>query len=169
MDEIAILIELLSGGSRWNNARDALGLDATLVLPTIIDIRTLEPKKGVRYNMSNSGGGATILVFEDSQAIDYPTIHYDIRNETYSFTLHLRVIHDERANNDVNYGKDKLRKLYLILRKVIEDNRRGFTSSDGSRFSQFFLGSRSESNDRSKRLYGYKVSLEAKRLAQSIP
>ena len=69
--------------------------------------------------MSNSGGGATILVFEDSQAIDYPTIHYDIRNETYSFTLHLRVIHDERANNDINYGKNKLRNLYLILRKVL--------------------------------------------------
>ena len=155
MDEIAILIELLSGGSRWNNARDALGLDATLVLPTIIDIRTLEPQKGVRYDMSNNGGGATILVFEDSQAIDYPTIHYDIRNEAYTFTLHIRVLHDERSGFDASHGKDRLRAIYLILRRVLESKRTGYTSSDGSKFNQLFLGSRSESNDRGKKLFGY--------------
>ena len=114
MDEVSIIVELLTGtdagqsSSRWSRARDALSLDGTIVTPTVIDVRTLQPNKGSRYDMSNSGGGATILVFEDSQNITYPTIHYDIRNETYSFTLHLRVIHDERANNNLNYG-------YLIL------------------------------------------------------
>ena len=83
--------------------------------------------------------------------------------------MHLRVIHDERANNNLNYGRDRLRDLYAILKKVIEDNRKGFTASDGSKFNQLFLGSRTESNDRGKKLYGYKVSLEVKRFGLSIP
>lgn len=175
MDEVSIIVELLTGtdagqsSSRWSRARDALSLDGTITTPTVIDVRTLQPNKGSRYDMSNSGGGATILVFEDSQNITYPTIHYDIRNETYSLTLHLRVIHDERANGNLNYGRDRLRDLYAILRKVIEDNRRGFTASDGSKFNQMFIGSRTESNDRGKKLYGYKVSLELKRFGLSIP
>ena len=112
---------------------------------------------------------ATIVIFEDSQNIEYPTIHYDIRNETYSFTLHIRVLHDERGGADADYGKDRLRAIYLILRRVLESKRKGYTASDGSKFNQLFLGARSESNDRSKRLFGYKVTLEAKRFALTVP
>lgn len=108
-------------------------------------------------------------MFEDSQTIEYPTIHYDVRNETYSFTIHIRVLHDERGGADASHGKERLRAIYLITRRVLEGNRKGYTASDGSRFNQLFLGSRSESNDRAKRLFGYKVSLEAKRFALSIP
>jgi len=31
------------------------------------------------------------------------------------------------------------------------------------------VGNRTESNDRAKRLFGYKVSVEAKRFASSVP
>ena len=70
---------------------------------------------------------------------------------------------------DASYGKDRLRAIYLILRRVLEGKRKGYTASDGSKFNQLFVGSRSESNDRAKRLFGYKVNLEAKRFALSIP
>jgi hypothetical protein len=112
---------------------------------------------------------ATIVVFEDSQDVEYPTVHYDIKNETYSFTIHIRVLHDERSGLDASYGKDRLRAIYLILSRVVESNRRGYTASDGSRFNQLFLGSRNESNDRAKRLFGYKITLQAKRFAISVP
>jgi|TARA_R100001463_G_scaffold2452_2_gene10384 hypothetical protein len=52
---------------------------------------------------------------------------------------------------------------------VIESKRHGYTANDGSKFQQLFLGARSESNDRAKRLFGYKITLEAKRYALNIP
>ena len=122
--------------------------------------------KGKRVDLSRTP--ATIVVFEDSQSIEYPTAQYDVRNETYSFTLHIRVLHDERGGEDASHGMDRLRAIYLILRRTLESKRRGYTASDGSKFQQLFLGARSESNDRAKRLFGYKVTIEAKRYALSI-
>ena len=170
MDEVSLLIDLLS--NNWSSNATALVSAGEIssdhaVTPDFIDIRTLSANKGVRVDLSRTP--ATIVVFEDSQSITYPTIHYDVRNETYSFTLHIRVLHDERGGADASHGKDRLRAIYLILRRVLEGKRKGYTASDGSRFNQLFVGSRSESNDRAKRLFGYKVNLEAKRFALSIP
>ena len=170
MDEVSLLLNLLS--TNWSSNATALVSAGTIsadhaVIPDFIDIRTLSANKGVRVDLSRTP--STIVVFEDSQSIEYPTIHYDVRNESYSFTLHIRVLHDERGGADASHGKDRLRAIYLILRRVLESNRKGYTASDGSKFNQLFVGSRSESNDRAKRLFGYKVNLEAKRFALSIP
>lgn len=170
MDEVSLLLDLLS--NNWSSNATALVSAGEIssdhaVTPDFIDIRTLSANKGVRVDLSRTP--ATIVVFEDSQTIEYPTVMYDIRNEMYSFTLHIRVLHDERGGADASHGKDRLRAIYLILRRVLEGKRNGYTASDGSKFHQLFVGSRSESNDRAKRLFGYKVNLEAKRFAQSIP
>jgi hypothetical protein len=170
MDEVSLLIDLIN--STWSANATALvssgDIDAShAVTPEVIDIRTTAANKGVRVDLGKYP--ATIVVFEDSQTIEYPTAMYDIRNEFYNFTMHIRVLHDERSGLDANYGKDRLRAIYLILRRVIESKRTGYTATDGSKFHQLFLGSRSESNDRAKRLFGYKIGLEAKRYAQSIP
>jgi hypothetical protein len=174
MDEVSLLINLLT--TQWGSNATALGPapngNGTLtaddvVTPVFIDIRTMTANKGTRVDLSRSP--ATIVVFEDSQSITYPTVHYDVRHETYSFTLHIRVLHDERAGADASQGKDRLRAIYLILRRVLESNRKGYTASDGTNFNQLFVGSRSESNDRKKRLFGYKVTLEAKRFALTLP
>ena len=170
MDEVTLLIDLIN--TNWSSNASALVTSGDIqadnaVTPEVIDIRTTAANKGVRLDLNQYP--ATIVVFEDSQSIEYPTVHYDVRNETYSFTLHIRVLHDERAGLDANFGRDRLRAIYLILRRVLESKRTGYTSSDGSRFQQLFVGSRSESNDRAKRLFGYKVTLEAKRFALSIP
>lgn len=158
--------------TQWSSNATALVSAGTIsashaIIPDFIDIRTTTANKGVRVDLSRSP--ATIVVFEDSQDIEYPTIHYDIKNETYSFTMHIRVLHDERSGLDASYGKDRLRAIYLILSRVIESKRRGYTASDGSKFNQLFLGSRNESNDRAKRLFGYKITLQAKRFAISVP
>ena len=124
MDEVSLLIDILTNtnaslGTTWSQAAAALVTAGTIasghaVTPDIIDIRTMAANKGVRVDLSRSP--ATIVVFEDSQSIEYPTIHYD-----------------------------------------------------GSNFNQLFVGSRSESNDRAKRLFGYKVTMEAKRFALTLP
>lgn len=172
MDEVSLILDIIN--TNWNTSRSTLNsagkLGSTPALPNLIDIRTLQKNKGVRYDLS---AGDVIIVFEDSQSINYPTVHYDVRNETYSFTIHIRTIHDERAvgvgSTDPNFGRDRLRDLYLITIHALEASRRGYTASDGTRFNQLFVGSRTESNDRNKRLFGYKISLEAKRFAVSIP
>jgi len=169
MDEVSLLIDLVS--SKWASSATTLQSAGTISAdhagtPNFVDVRTLAKNKGVRYDLTAKD---VIIFFEDGQNIEYPTVNFDIRNETYTFTMHILTIHDERAGTDADFGKDRLRALYLIARHALERGRTGYTASDGSKFNQIFVGSRNESNDRSKRLFGYKVSLEAKRFNLSIP
>jgi len=169
MDEVSLLIDLVS--SNWSSSATTLQSAGTIsadhvATPNFVDVRTLERGKGVRYDLSSKD---VIIFFEDGQNLEYPTVHFDVRNETYTFTMHIRTVHDERAGTDANFGRDRLRALYLVARHALERGRRGYTASDGSKFNQIFVGSRSESNDRAKRLFGYKLSIEAKRFALSIP
>jgi len=170
MDEVSLLIDLIT--NNWSSNASALQSAGTIsashaVTPEVIDIRSITKNKAARVDLGRYP--ATIVVFEDSQNLEYPTIHYDVRNETYSFTLHIRVLHDERSGFDASHGKDRLRAIYLILRRVLESKRTGYTASDGSSFNQLFVGSRNESNDRGKKLFGYKVTVEAKKFALTLP
>lgn len=169
MDEVSLLMDLVS--SKWSSSVTTLVNAGTISAdhagtPNFVDVRTLQKNKGVRYDLTAKD---VIVFFEDSQNIEYPTINFDVRNETYSFTMHMRTIHDERAGTDASFGKDRLKALYLIARHTLERGRTGYTASDGSKFNQVFVGSRSESNDRSKRLFGYKLSVETKRFALTLP
>ena len=169
MDEVSLLIDLVS--SNWSSSATTLQSAGTIsadhvATPNFVDVRTLQKNKGVRYDLTAKD---VIIFFEDSQSLEYPTVHFDVRNETYSFTMHIRTIHDERAGTDADFGKDRLRALYLVARHALERSRTGYTASDGSKFNQLFVGSRSESNDRSKRLFGYKLTIEAKRFALTLP
>ena len=169
MDEVSLLIDIID--TNWASSATTLQTDGVITSdhiakPNLVDVRSLERGRGVRYDLSSKD---VIVFFEDGQTITYPTIHYDIRNESYSFTMHIRTVHDERAGSDASFGKDRLRALYLIARHALERSRRGYTASDGSRFNQLFVGNRTESNDRAKRLFGYKVSVEAKRFASAVP
>ena len=239
MDEVTLILDLLD--NNWSSSATTLNQAGTIPValpkPNLVDVRTLEKGQGARYDLSSKD---VIIVFEDGNTVEYPTVLYDVRNESYTFTLHLRCIHDERAvgtsltgsggayttgstnmtltstsgiavgmevtgtgipdgttvssitnsttlvlsatptkartgqsikfnSRDSNYGRDRLRSLYLILRHALESKRRGYTASDGSHFSLLEVGNRSEANDRKKRLFGYKVTLTAKRYAQTIP
>jgi len=77
-----------------------------VAIPNFVDVRTLQKNKGVRYDLTAKD---VIIFFEDSQSLEYPTVHFDVRNETYSFTMHIRTIHDERAGTDANFGRDRRR------------------------------------------------------------
>tara|TARA_R110002110_G_scaffold47357_2_gene142315 strand:+ start:14163 stop:14747 length:585 start_codon:yes stop_codon:yes gene_type:complete len=165
-----------SGGSTLNNnwvgsAEAELGSSyATLVgTPNIIDIRNMTKNRAVRYDLSS---GDLIIISENGQNIDYPTINWDIRNETYTMTIDIRTIHDERAGTDANFGRDRLERLYRVVRHRLEQNRKGSTitiSSDSKKMNQLFLGSRTEANDRNKRLFGYKLTVEMKKFAVALP
>lgn len=192
MDETTYLVTLLnpaavtggsispstftSGASTLNNnwvgsAEAELGGSyATLVgTPTIIDIRNMTKNRAVRYDLSS---GDLIIISESGQNTEYPTISWDVRDEVYTMTIDIRTIHDERAGTDTNFGRDRLERLYRVVRHRLEQNRKGCTitiSGDSKKMNQLFLGSRTESNDRNKRLFGYKLTVEMKRFAVAIP
>ena len=137
--------------------------------PTIVDIRNMTRNKAKRYDLSS---GDLIVVYQESNSIDYPTISWDVRNEVHSFTINIRTLQDERGASDANFARDRLENLYRVVRHRIEQNRKGATltiGSDSLKIHQLYFGARTESNDRNKRLFGYKITVELKRFAVAIP
>jgi len=137
--------------------------------PTIVDIRNMTRNKAARYDLSS---GDLIVVYQESNNINYPTITWDVRNEVHSFTINIRTLQDERGASDANFARDRLENLYRVVRHRIEQNRKGATitiGSDSLKIHQLHFGARTESNDRNKRLFGYKITVELKRFAVAIP
>lgn len=193
MDETTFLVTLLdpnavsgssitpatfdSGGSTYDNdwagsAEAVLGASyATLVAtPNIIDIRNMTKNRAMRYDLSS---GDLIIVFESGQTTDYPTIDWSVRDEVHTMTINARTLQDERGASDANFARDRLANLYKVIRHRLELNRKGvtvtLTGGDSRKINQLFLGSRTESNDRNKRLFGYKLTVEMKKFAVAIP
>lgn len=181
LDEVTYVVELLKGGgisnskfvgtNTWGGSATSVGISGHQVTPTIIDIRNMTRNRAQRYDLSSSTGSTSpdlVVVFEDSQGITYPTIDWSTRDETYTFTAHIRCIQDERGQADGNFARDRLESLYKILQHRLDGNRKGATvtvGSDSKRFDQIRLGTRTESNDRSKRIFGYKVNIELRKFA----
>ena len=76
---------------------------------------------------------------------------------------------------DNTTSRDRLRILYRIVRHILETNSLSptiTTTTGGSTYTDsaevIKLTSRNEANDRKKRLLGYKLSVEMKRMGRSI-
>ena len=195
MDEVTYMVNLIRNA--WPSSsvmQNTLGIaTAHRVKPTILDIRNLSSGGSTdgtagkvsrgqarQYSLTNklnpAVGSATssdlIVVFEDGQNIEYPTVHFDIRNETYNITCHIRTVSagDTRAAENM-FAHNRLKALYKSLRYALESVRRGATvtvGSDSLRMNQIFLGGRTESNNNAKKLLGYKVSVTMKKFAVSV-
>ena len=162
-----------SSSNTWAKSAEAVlgGSWATLVgTPTVIDIRNMTKNKAMRYDLS---AGDIIIVYESGQTIEYPTISWDVRNEFYNMKIDIRTLQDERGASDANFARSWLENLYKVLRHRLEQNRKGatITLSDGEslRMNQLFVGNRTESNNRNKRLFGYKLTADMKKYAVALP
>jgi hypothetical protein len=180
MDEVTFLIRLLS--DNWSVAAIKAGLSSHQVSTVeFIDVRSIEPGKGNRVDLDS---GAVIVVYEDSATLEHPTIDYSVRNETYGMTIHLRVLH-RRDFGSVTFSRDRLESLYRITRYILERNGRNpkihvdgnahLNSSDVLNTTAIEesadlieLTSRSEANDRKKKLFGYKLPVTIKRFGRSV-
>lgn len=187
MDEVTYVVELLKGTNiatsqyggtnTWAGSISSLSIPAAhQVTPTIIDIRNMTKNKGRAYDLSTAASGESssdlIVVFEDSQTLNYPTVPFNIRNETYTLTLHIRTIQDDRGASDANFARNRLENLYKIVQHRIDANRKGAkvtVSGDSNSFDLIYLRGRTESNDRAKRLFGYKVQIELQKYAVALP
>ena len=175
MDEENLIIRLLQ--DNWSSSASALVSAGTITAnhnatPKFIDIRSIEPQEGRRVDIDSE---SVIVVFEDSSATSYPTIDYSARNEDFAFTLHLRVLH-RRDMTSNTFSRDRLESLYKIVRYIFENNAfRPTVYATPADSSSAVLGdadlirltSRSEANDRGKRLLGYKIGVELKRFARA--
>jgi len=170
MDEVSFIIELLS--DNWSAAASTLQTRGDITTshietPRFIDVRSIAPNEGRRVDMDSQ---SIIVVFEDSSSTEYPTIDYSVRNETFTFTLHLRVLH-RRDFTELTFSHDRLQALYRIARFIIEDNALRPTVNVGTANEEsaelIKLTGRSEANDRKKKLLGYKISVELKRFGRN--
>jgi len=175
MDEVTLIIRLLQ--DNWSSSAAALVTAGEITAshnatPKFIDIRSIEPQEGRRVDIDSE---SVIIVFEDSSATSYPTIDYAARNEDFSFTLHLRVLH-RRDMTSNTFSRDRLEALYKIVRYIFENNAfrptvyatpADNTSAALGDADLVRLTSRNEANDRGKRLLGYKIGVELKRFARA--
>ena len=194
MDETTYLVTLLD--EYWNTAVTALGSDIPSihrVKPQIMDIRSMDSTRtngrgGNRVRISSAkettADGVTpskdlVVVMENSQSIEYPTRDWSVRNETYSMSISIRTKQDDRRTNDSGrvspsgstFGRDRIENLYKIVRYIIETNRRGWFRTTGTLFQNIKhinFGSRTESNDKKSRIFGYKIDVTLKRFSVSL-
>jgi hypothetical protein len=177
LDEVTFVIRLLD--DNWADAATETngvntygdptpGLANHRGKPNIIDVRSIQPGQGRRYDADQK---EVIVVFEDSASLTLPTIDWSIRNEDYAFTLHLRVLQQKQWTS-LTYGRDRLQSLYQIARYILE--KKGLRPAvydannniEGSAELIQITG-RSEANDRGKRLLGYKMSVTMKRFGRT--
>ena len=203
MSETEYLVDLLE--SNWNAAITALKTtggtgaiaDVHAVHPIILDIRNFKSGKsldahsravgGNRINMASkkeddSGGFIysrdIIVVMETGNSVDYPTIMWDIRDETYNMSISVRTRQDDRILNDDTrispqgtFGVERIQSLYLLVRHIIEQKRRGWLKTGSQIYenvNQIMLGDRTESNDKKNRIFGYKINVVMKKLARPV-
>jgi hypothetical protein len=166
VDEVTFVLKLLE--DNWTNNLSA-GLDGhkpAVSAVNFIDIRSIEPQKGRRVDADEK---AIIIVYEDSASITHPTIDWGVRNEEYGFTIHLRVLH-QKDWTVLTYSRDRLQSLYQVVRSIIENEGLRPTITVGSNTytaDLIEITSRSEANDRGKRLLGYKISVTMKRFGRT--
>ncbi len=175
MDEVTFIITLLK--DNWTSAGSALVSAGEITAshnatPRFIDVRSIEANEGMRVDIDSE---SVLIVYEDSATTGYRSIDYAARDETFTFTLHLRILH--RRDMTVNtFSRDRLQALYRIIRYILEKN--AFrptvytTPADDATppigdADLIKLTSRNEANDRGKRLLGYKIGVEMKRFART--
>ena len=159
MDEVTFMIRLLS--DNWATAATSLVSSGDITsshneTPKFIDIRSIAPKEGRRVDVDSQ---SVVIVYEDSGSTEYPTIDYAVRNETYGFTVHIRTLH-RRDFAALTFSRDRLQSLYRIARYILENNSlqpKVYVSGNSANAVEgsaelIKLQSRSEANDRNKRL-----------------
>tara|TARA_R110002167_G_scaffold136101_5_gene322732 strand:- start:1131 stop:1748 length:618 start_codon:yes stop_codon:yes gene_type:complete len=204
VSETEYLVDLLE--SNWDAAIAALKTtgggnasieDVHAVHPIIMDIRSYTSGKSVDAQGRSLGGNRinsaskkesaiggivqsrdVIVIMETGNTINYPTLMWDIRDETYNMSISIRTRQDDRFLSDDTrvspqgtFGIERIQSLYLLVRYIVEQKRRGWLKNASQIYenvNQIMLGDRTESNDKKNRIFGYKVSIVMKKLARPI-
>lgn len=167
------------------------------VHPIILDIRDMSAGRSTDAKGRSKGGNRIntaskkestnndgyiyskdiIVISEAGQTIDYPTYAHDVRFETYNMNISIRTRQDDRILNDNvrvtptgTFGIDRIRSLYLLVRYILEQRKRGWKKAGATIYENITMitvKDRTESNDKKNRIFGYKINVVMKR--QAIP
>ena len=119
-----------------------------------------------------------IIISQTSQTVNYPTVFWDSRDEEHSMDIWIRTRQDDRtltngtkvSPNTGTFGIDRIRILYIVVRYIIEQKRKGYIKSgvlyEG--INNLILGGRTESNDKRNKLFGYKINITMRRFSQAV-
>ena len=170
-------------------------LDVHAVHPIIMDIRDMSSGRNTDSKGRSKGGNRIntaskkestnpdgfiyskdiIVISTSSASTEYPTYAYDIRNETFTMSISIRTRQDDRVLNDDTrvsptgtFGVERIRSLYLLVRYILEQKRRGWNKTGSSIYeniNMITVNDRTESNDKKNRIFGYKINVVMKRLA----
>ena len=169
--------------------------DVHAVHPIIMDIRDMSSGRNTDSKGRSKGGNRIntaskkevtnadtyiysrdiIVISEAGNSIDYPSYAHDYRNETYNMSISIRTRQDDRVLNDDTrvsptgtFGVERIRSLYLLVRYILEQKRRGWNKTGSSIYeniNMITVNDRTDANDKKNRIFGYKVNVVMKRLA----
>tara|TARA_R100000353_G_scaffold131218_2_gene93106 strand:- start:4006 stop:4539 length:534 start_codon:yes stop_codon:yes gene_type:complete len=175
MDEVTFLITLID--ENWTNATvdtgsgsnafgdSPVGTSSHRAKPLLVDVKNFTPNQGRRVDIDSTD---IIIFYEDSASISHPTIDYSVRNEEYTFTLHIRTLQPRSGTADLTFARERLKSLYQIVRYILEKKALRPSINAGDSAELIEITGRSDANDRNKRLLGYKLSVTMKRFGRTI-
>ena len=119
--------------------------------PVIMDITTLEPGRGKRFDLNRSDG---VFLYETAHNEEQPDIFYDFVNTRINITVDVRTVR----------GRDHLMKMQDEVRRIIHLGRKG----DGANYDRLLYKTRTDLSDRTKQLHRMTCQIEIVILSELV-
>jgi hypothetical protein len=134
-ESVELLVSLLDGD--WNRG------NSNQRKPVIMDITTLEPGRGKRFDLNRSDA---VFMYETAHNEEQPEIFYDFVHTRINVTIDIRTIR----------GREQLMKMEDEIRRIVHLNRKG----DGTNFDRLLYKTRTDLSDRTKHLFRMTFQVE---------
>ena len=119
--------------------------------PVIMDITTLEPGRGKRFDLNRSDG---VFLYETAHNEEQPDIFYDFVNTRINITVDVRTVR----------GRDHLMKMQDEVRRIVHVSRKG----DGVNYDRLLYKTRTDLSDRTKQLHRMTFQIEIVILSELV-
>tara|TARA_R100000008_G_C3579863_1_gene167731 strand:+ start:1328 stop:1768 length:441 start_codon:yes stop_codon:yes gene_type:complete len=119
--------------------------------PVIMDITTLEPGRGKRFDLNRSDG---VFLYETAHNEEQPDIFYDFVNTRINITVDIRTVR----------GRDHLMKMQDEVRRIVHVGRKG----DGVNYDRLLYKTRTDLSDRTKQLHRMTFQIEIVILSELV-
>lgn len=134
-ESVEIIRSVLDAG--WNRA------NTDQRKPVIMDITTLDPGRGKRFDLNRSDG---VFLYETAHNEEQPEVFYDFVHTRINVTLDARTVR----------GRDQLMKMEDEIRRIVHSKRKG----DAINFDRLLFKTRTDLSDRSKHLHRMTFQVE---------
>ena len=134
-ESVAIMQSVLDEG--WNRG------NTNQRKPVIMDITTLEPGRGKRFDLNRSDG---VFLYETAHNEEQPEVFYDFVHTRINITVDARTVN----------GRDQLMKIEDEIRRIVHSKRKG----DAINFDRMLFKTRTDLSDKTKHLHRMTFQVE---------